>query len=103
MSGQKASFGSHRRTLTSSVVLVLLLVNFVSAQNFMGSDNPYNLVENETFLALDENSSISPEMNVTYSLVRKSIFDKPPAQVHDEVSNDSIIDEWEQSSSCQDI
>ena len=95
MSGQKVSYASSRGTLTSKVVLVLLLLNFLSAQSFMGLDNPFNLVENETFITLDENSSLYPHMNITDALVRKAIFDKPPSQVQDEVTSDAIVDEWE--------
>jgi hypothetical protein len=61
----------------------------------MGTDNPFNFVENETFFEMDENSSISPDRNVTDSLSRKLVFDKPPTTVQEEVTSDSIVDEWE--------
>jgi hypothetical protein len=46
-------------------------------------------------------SSIAPARNMTETLSRKLVFDKPPPAVRDEVLGDSIIDEWEQSVSCQ--
>ena len=69
----------------------------------MGNENPFHYLENLDGIEVDPTSSKTPESNVTDYFARKVVFDKPPASVRDEVTSDSIVDEWEQSASCQNL
>ena len=69
----------------------------------MGNENPFHYLENLDGIEVDPTSSKTPESNVTDYFARKVVFDKPPASVKDEVTSDSIVDEWEQSASCQSL
>lgn len=73
--------------------------------NAVVEENLFNFIENDTYSGekIEVGLSVSPNRNVTDALARKIKFDNPPKMVQEEVNMDSIVDDWEQSASCQDI